>query len=140
AEGHLPNGDYRIPEDLEAALYTRKCKPHPGKLISVIVELPDGYSKIFGDLTGESVRLCPDLNDDSQKACKPVTLHKNAIDSNWFKVKAKNRASVPNASPLEPDRRRKAKGAGHKENPSAFSPLAVGSYRNIWPALQNDIP
>jgi len=89
AEGELPNGDHRIAEDSEAAFFTKKSKPHFGKLISVIVELSGRYSKVFRDLIGESVGLCSDLNDDSQKARKSVTLHKKTIDFNRFKVKVK---------------------------------------------------
>ena len=89
AEWELPNSDHRIAKDSEAAFFTQKSKPHLAKLISVIVELSGRYSKVFRDLVGESVGLCSDLNDNSQKTRKPVTLHGKTIDSNRFKVKAK---------------------------------------------------
>jgi len=90
AQWKLAYCDYRVAEDFEPSLCSRKSEPHVGELVSVVVKLSDTYPEVFGDLCRGLFRLSPDFNHDAEKARKAVTLHKKTLGFKRFKVKAKN--------------------------------------------------
>jgi hypothetical protein len=89
AQRQLSYGHNRVTEDCELTLCPRKLKPHLGELVSVVVELSERYSEVFGNLFRRLVWLSPYFNDNAEKARKAVTLHEKILDFGGFKVKAK---------------------------------------------------